>query len=28
VEKVVKDLKKHQLPDIYKKMFRVGKKLN
>jgi putative phosphoesterase len=28
VEKVVKDLKKHQLPDIYKKMFRIGKKLN
>ena len=28
VKKVVKDLKKQQLPDIYKKMFRIGKKLN
>ena len=28
VEKVVKDLKNHQLPDIYMKMFRIGKKLN
>jgi putative phosphoesterase len=28
VEKVVKDLRKHQLPDIYAKMFQVGKKLN
>jgi diadenosine tetraphosphatase ApaH/serine/threonine PP2A family protein phosphatase len=28
VEAVVKDLKKHRLPDIYAKMFRTGKKLN
>ena len=28
VEAVVKDLKKHRLPDIYTKMFRSGKKLN
>ena len=28
VEAVVKDLKKHRLPDIYPKMFRAGKKLN
>ena len=28
VEKVVKDLKKNQLPDIYTNMFRIGKKLN
>ncbi len=28
VEKVVKDLKKHHLPDIYGQMFQVGKKLN
>ncbi len=28
VEEVVKDLKKQHLPNIYAKMFRVGKKLN
>ena len=28
VEKVVRDLKKHRLPDIYAKMYRIGKKLN
>ena len=28
VEKVVKDLKKNNLPDIYAKMFQIGKKLN
>ena len=28
VEKVVSGLKKHKLPNIYAKMFRVGKKLN
>lgn len=28
VEAVVKDLKAHQLPDIYSKMFQKGKKLN
>ena len=28
VEEVVKDLKNHQLPDIYAKMFQIGKKLN
>ena len=28
VEKVVKDLKKHHLPDIFTKMFQAGKKLN
>ncbi len=28
VEKVIKSLKTHQLPDIYSKMFREGKKLN
>ena len=28
VEKVVKELKNHKLPDIYGKMFRTGKKLN
>ena len=28
VEEVVKGLKNHDLPDIYAKMFRIGKKLN
>ncbi len=28
VEEVVEGLKKHRLPDIYSKMFRMGKKLN
>ena len=28
VKKVVKSLKKNRLPNIYKKMFRIGKKLN
>ncbi|MGD8990003.1 MAG: YfcE family phosphodiesterase [Desulfobacterales bacterium] len=28
VEEVVKGLKEHQLPDIYAKMYRTGKKLN
>jgi putative phosphoesterase len=28
VEAVVKDLKTHQLPDVYSKMFQKGKKLN
>ena len=28
VEDVIKGLKKHRLPSIYKKMFRTGKKLN
>jgi hypothetical protein len=28
VEKVVKGLKNQKLPNIYAKMFRVGKKLN
>jgi putative phosphoesterase len=28
VEAVVKDLKNHQLPDVYSKMFQKGKKLN
>jgi len=28
VKEVVKSLKKHRLPDIYTKMFLIGKKLN
>jgi putative phosphoesterase len=28
VEQVIEGLKKHRLPDIYAKMFRIGKKLN
>jgi len=28
VEEVIKDLKKHNLPDIYGDMFRIGRKLN
>jgi hypothetical protein len=28
VEETVKGLKDHQLPDIYAKMFREGRKLN
>jgi len=28
VEEVIKDLKKHNLPEIYGKMFRTGRKLN
>jgi hypothetical protein len=28
VEDVIKGLKENQLPDIYAKMYRIGKKLN
>jgi hypothetical protein len=28
VKEVVKSLKKNRLPDIYTKMFQIGKKLN
>jgi hypothetical protein len=28
MEAVIKGLKNHDLPDIYAKMFRIGKKLN